>query len=282
MVTCDPQLDAGSRSLPQPKTRAGDDRRRLDDLIVLHEKATSTLTLTDGQSRWVIDFRYLDKDRREQRFRRDAQVQSAEGARSEARMRRQLALETGSPEPRAAAPTFAEFVETKFRPLHLKVKCRPATIERYEYLLQQGILRAFGHIRMDASFLAPSRAYVAELVARGVQPRPHVSFVRCVLRSAFELGVLERLPDMPPLPKAGKKLPDAPTKEHVTKLLANAPGWLRPAIALAAYAGLRAGEVRALEVRDVDLVGDRILVRRAFSADEVLTPKSTNERVIPR
>src|SRR4051812_36474255 len=56
-------------------------------------------------------------------------------------MRKQLALETGSPEPRAAAPTFAEFVETKFRPLHLKVKCHPATIERYEYLLKQGILR---------------------------------------------------------------------------------------------------------------------------------------------
>jgi integrase len=238
-------------------------------------------TKRDGQSRWIIDFRYLDKDRREQRFRRDAQVQSAEGARSEARMRKQLALESGSPDPRPAAPTFAEFVETTFRPLHLKVKCRPATIERYEYLLKQGILDAFGSVRLDASFLSPTRAYVADLVARGVQPRPHVSFVRCVLRAAFELGALERLPDMPPLPKAGKKLPDAPTKEHVTTLLANAHDWLRPAIALAAYAGLRAGEVRALEVRDVDLVGDRILVRRAFSADAVLTPKSSHERVVP-
>lgn len=234
-----------------------------------------------GKPVWVIDFRYVDKDGREQRFRRDARVQSAEGARSEARMRMQLAFETGSPEPRAGAPTFAEFVETKFRPLHLAVKCRPATIERYEYLLQQGILEAFGDIRLDASFLAPTRAYVARLVARGVQPRPHVSFVRCVLRSAFELGVLERLPDMPPLPKAGRKLPDAPSKEHVATLLANAHDWLRPAIALAAYAGLRAGEVRALEVRDVDLVNDRILVRRAFSGDEVLTPKSSHERVVP-
>ncbi len=65
------------------------------------------------------------------------------------------------------------------------------------------------------------------------------------------------------------------------KLLANAHAWIRPAIALAAYAGLRAGEVRALEVRDVDLVNDRILVRRAFSGDEVLTPKSSHERVVP-
>src|SRR5687768_10484888 len=130
-------------------------------------------------------------------------------------MRKQLALDTGSPEPRAAAPTFASFIETHFRPLHLKVKCRPATIERYEYLLHQGILEAFGDMRLDASFLGPAREYVAKLIARGVQARPHVSFIRCVLRAAFELGVLERLPDMPPLPKPGKKLPDAPGKEHV-------------------------------------------------------------------
>lgn len=234
-----------------------------------------------GRLVWVIDFSYLDKDGRERRYRRDAHVQTAEGARGEARMRQKLAFETGSPDPRPAAPTFAEFVETKFRPLHLKVKCRPATIERYEYLLDQGILTAFGNVRLDESFLAPTRGYVAELVARGVQPRPHVSFVRTVLRSAFELGVLEKLPDLPPLPKAGKKLPDAPTTEHVRRLLDVAPGWLRPAVALAAYAGMRQGEVRALQVRDVDLTNDKILVRRAFSGDEVLTPKSSHERVVP-
>ena len=32
---------------------------------------------------------------------------------------------------------------------------------------------------------------------------------------------------------------------------------------------------------DVDLDGIRVLVRRAFSDDEVLTPKSTHERVVP-
>jgi integrase len=235
-----------------------------------------------GRSVWIIDFRFLDKDGREQRYRRDARIQTAEGARAEARRLMQLAFETGSTEARPAAPTFADFVDTKFRPLHLKPpKCRPATVERYEYLLDQGILGAFGHVRLDSSFLEPARAYVAELSARGVQARPHMSLLRTVLRSAFDLGVVERLPDLPPLPKPGKKLPDAPPKEHVLTLLERAPGWLRPAIGLAAYAGLRAGEVRALEVRDVDVVNERILVRRAFSANEVLTPKSTHERVVP-
>jgi len=235
----------------------------------------------DGKSRWVIDFRYFDKDRQERRYRKDAQIQTAEGARHEAKLRRQRALETGSPELRASAPTFAEFVETKFRPLHLAVKCRPSTRRRYEDLLRQGILESFGELRIDGAFATPVRAYVAELVARGVQARPHVSFVRTVLRSAFDLGVVDRLPELPPLTKPGKKLPDAPNEQHVTTLLASATGWLRTMIALAAYAGMRQGEVRALELRDVDLDGNRILIRRAFSEDEVLTPKSTHERVVP-
>jgi integrase len=46
-------------------------------------------------------------------------------------------------------------------------------------------------------------------------------------------------------------------------------------------AGLRSGEVRALEVRDVDLEQDRLRVRRALSADQLLTPKSGDERVVP-
>lgn len=233
------------------------------------------------KSRWVIDFRYIDRDRQEQRYRKDAQIQTADGARREAQGLRQRALETGSTEQRKSAPTFAEFVETKFRPLHLAVKCRPSTRHRYEDLLRQGILEAFGDLRMDGSFAAPIRAYVAELTARQVQARPHLSFVRTVLRSAYDLGVLERLPELPALPRPGQKLPDGPNQEHVTTLLASASGWLRVMIALAAFAGMRQGEVRALEVRDVDFTGDRILVRRAFSHDEVLTPKSTHERVVP-
>ena len=235
----------------------------------------------NGKFRWVIDFRYLDKDRREQRFRQRAKLQTAEGARSEAHERLKWVQEHGTPEPRPSAPTFAEFIDDQFRPLHLAVNCRAATVRRYDDLLKQGILERFGAMRVDASFLAPVRAYVAELNARRVQARPHVSFIRSVLRAACELGVLEKLPDLPPLPKAGKKLPDAPSHDHVQALLANATGWIRIAIALASYSGLRMGEVRALEVRDVDLTRAHIIVRRAFSDDVVITPKSGHERIVP-
>ncbi len=64
-------------------------------------------------------------------------------------------------------------------------------------------------------------------------------------------------------------------------MLEHADGWLHTAITLAAYAGLRQGEVRALEVQDIDFDRGSLLVRRSMSEDEVTTPKSGHERVVP-
>jgi integrase/recombinase XerD len=89
------------------------------------------------------------------------------------------------------------------------------------------------------------------------------------------------MPDLPKPPPAGRKLPSAPSTEEVEAMLAKAEGWLRVAIALAAFAGLRQGEMRALEVRDVDLKAGVINVRRALSENSPVAPKSGHERVVP-
>lgn len=51
--------------------------------------------------------------------------------------------------------------------------------------------------------------------------------------------------------------------------------------ACAALGGLRKGELIALQWRDVDLTGHRIIVRRNLSAGEITTPKSGRVRVVP-
>lgn len=234
-----------------------------------------------GKVHWVIDFRYRDKDGRQRRFRRDASLQTAAGARSEAERLKALAAATGTLDTRPAAPAFADFVRTTFQPVYMRAKCRPATAERYNALFRQGILSSFGKKPLDAIGAPDFRVYAAELAARGIQSRAHLSLVRTVLRAAVEFGALAHLPELPTLPKIGKKLPLAPEPEDIAQLLAHAQGWLRVAIALASYAGLRSGEVRALEARDVDLKKDELHIRRAFSASEVLTPKSGDERVVP-
>ena len=52
-------------------------------------------------------------------------------------------------------------------------------------------------------------------------------------------------------------------------------------VRLAALLGLRAGELTALQVGDVDLTTGVVTIRRAFSAGELQTPKSRRVRQVP-
>ena len=233
-----------------------------------------------GKPVYVVYFKYTDTDGRRREYRRDAQIQTAAGARVEANRLQTLAVTTGSVEPKPAAPTFAKFVDTVYRPI-MTTRCRPATRERYEALLRQGVLAEFGNREVDQIRAEHLQTFESKLVARGVQARPHLSLARAVLRTAAETHTIESMPTLPKLPRKPGTLPDAPTDAEVASMLAHATGWLRTSIALAAYAGLRMGEVRALQVRDVDLTGKRITVRHAMSAGETISPKSGNERVVP-
>jgi integrase len=103
-----------------------------------------------------------------------------------------------------------------------------------------------------------------------------------VLHAAVDSGKLVKMPDLPKLPPMPKKLPEGPSLAEIDKLVSVATGWVRTAAALAGYAGLRSGEVRALRRGDVDLVTGTIRVRRAFSENELVEePKDGEERIIP-
>lgn len=235
-----------------------------------------------GKLHWVLDIRYIDKHGKKRRLRRDASIQTSAGAHAEAvRVKMQIATAGAPLEAVASVPTFGSFVgEGGQFDLAFMPTFRPATRVRYEALLRHDLRAAFGSIPLDEIGPGQVRAFTARLAERGVQARGAQNLLRTVLRAAVDVGVLTELPSFPSL-KTSRKLPDAPTAEEIAAMLGHARGWLRLAIALASYAGLRMGEVRALEVRDVDLAHGLIHVRHALSEDEVTTPKSGHERVVP-
>lgn len=247
---------------------------------VRREKRGSTL-------RWVIDFRFTDMGGKRVRFRQDASVQNYAAALAEAKRLMGLAAENGSVEqlPVVAetsplAVTFEEFVVGPFERLFMP-SYRPATATRYRGLLRQSTLAKFRGLRLDQINIGHIREYAAEIQRRGHQTKPMIAYLRTILRAAVDSGHLDKLPEFPTgLMRSSHKLPDAPGATDVEAML-TASGWLGVAIALAALAGMRCGEVRALEVRDVDFEGGRILVRRALSEDISLTTKSGRERVVP-
>lgn len=240
-----------------------------------------------GKPRWFIDFRYTDKNGARARYKRVASVQNFAAAVAEAKRLMALAAETGSVEqepavlvPQSQTLTFDAFIEGPFEQQFMP-SYRPATGVRYRALRQQAHLAEFRRLRLDEIDTGRIREYAAQIQKNGYQTKPYITFIRTVLRAAVESGHLNRLPEFPPgLMQSSKKLPDAPQRDEVTRMF-RATGWLGLAIRLAALAGMRSGEVRALEVRDVDLEQHRILIRRACSEDVVMTPKNDQERVVP-
>ncbi len=239
-----------------------------------------------GKPRWFIDFRYTDKDGVRRRFRRDASVQTYAAALAEAARLMKRAAESGVVEEAEAAAakavciTYRSFVEGPFERLYMPTY-RPATSRRYRELHNQRVMAFFGEARLEDIGSSDYRAFAASLHEDHVQTKGPLTLVRTVVRAAHESGYLAQVPDFPRgLVVMSRKIPDAPSLEEIASML-SAPGWLGLAIALAALAGLRMGEVRALQVRDVDFDGHRILVRRALSEDQSLTPKSGHEREVP-
>jgi integrase len=235
----------------------------------------------DGNVRWIIDFRFSDKEGRPDRCRQDALVQTAGGARAEAERLMRYAAEHGTLAPAPSAPTFGTFVRGQFVELVMP-GFRPATQERYErLLLKEGMVEQFAHKRIDEMGTTEYRALQARIVERGVDPRPHLALFRTVLREAFALEVIMVMPRLPKLPPKQRKLPTAPPLAVVRAVLSASSGWLRVAIALAYFASQRNGEVRASRVMDADFIESIAFARKAYSADVVVTPKSGHERAVP-
>jgi integrase len=237
----------------------------------------------DGRKILVVDFRYKDMDGREKRYRRDASVQWKPAAVAEAQRLKKLAAERGTLEAEAPPLTFAEFVRGDFARLVLP-RFKPSTRRGYEgwlYARAHGLVARLGHKRLDAIGANDVRLVEADALSRGARPRYAVVCLHTVLRSAVELGALAHPPRLPKLPARSEKLPAAPPQDVVERVLSEARGSLRVAVALAALGGLRSGEVRALQVGDVYLEARRLHVRRALSAEVMSDPKGRDERVVP-
>lgn len=213
-------------------------------------------------------------------------MQNHAAALAEAARLMRRAAETGAVEdheeqaPPPVSLTYRAFVKDVFS-VQFMPTYRPATQVRYTALHGQGVMDYFGDMPLDAILPAEFRTFAALTQKKGIQVKGPINLARTVLHAAHESGHLDELPDFPRgLIKTSRKLPEAPSFEEF-KVMLTAPGWLGVAIALAGLAGLRMGEVRALEVRDLDLQGGRLLVRHALSEDEVVTPKSGHERMVP-
>jgi len=100
--------------------------------------------------------------------------------------------------------------------------------------------------------------------------------LRAALRFAVDRGKLETVPVRVKMLKTPRRAPTILAPEEVGHLVSVA-GSLRPLLMVAAYTGLRSGELCALRRRDVDLRRGEIRV----SARDGWSPKSHRDRTVP-
>ena len=247
--------------------------------------------LRDGSSRLFIEIRYRTAEGRKERYRRDAQVQTKGGAEAEhRRLVTELAragtlrhmAKPAEPEQPVHRFTFKDAVR-HFRATRLGT-LKPSTRFSYENRLNSLLVPRFGDTALADLTGEMLTALDAELAADGLKAstrqKVHIVF-RSVVRLAVAAGMLAAVPTLPRIPRVGRKMVRPFHRDDLDAILAKSPAHSRLAFALAAFAGLRAGEVRGLRWTDIDLKGNTLTVRRALTRGEETTPKSGDQRVMP-
>ena len=167
---------------------------------------------------------------------------------------------------------------------------KPSVLRGYESDLRRFVLPVFGNERISeikrGDLQRLSDRFIGEGYS-GSKIRNIVTAIKTVYRWAIEREITTSNPTIGlRLPNGVKHRHRAASREEAVELLNALPDDLRVLYAVAAYAGLRRGELRGLRWEDVDLDGRRISVKRSWDDREgEVTPKSaagTRKAPIPK
>ena len=234
----------------------------------------------DGK--WYADFRFQHADGRVERVRKRSPVQSKAGAEElERQLRNALLLPTHTTK---EVPTFAAYAD-EFKKTYVLANNKPSERSMKDSILKHHLLPVFGPMRLDAIKMHAIETLKAGLLAKGLGRKRVNNILACLgkmLRYAHEIEILEVVPKVKLLKVAPPRF-DFLTFEELSRLveaMKEDPERLA-LVLLGAEAGLRQGEIMALEWGDVDLVAGVLTVRRSSWKGVIGTPKSGRERKVP-
>ncbi|MFJ8232439.1 tyrosine-type recombinase/integrase [Streptomyces sp. NPDC094448] len=174
---------------------------------------------------------------------------------------------------------FGEYAETWFRERDYAATTR----ERNNSALRRHILPTFAGVALGEITTPRVRRWRADLVSSGVgEPTVVKSYqvLRAIMNTAVDDGVIQRNPCR--IRGAGTtKTPERPflTVDEVFRLSAAVPSHFCMLILLAAFTGLRFGELAGLQRHDIDLDRRTVSVRRSLAETraegvQIKAPKS--------
>lgn len=169
-------------------------------------------------------------------------------------------------DPRQAERPFRDVIAAWRESWH---RLSPTTKRRYESIIDNYLMPEFGSVPIGRITHAVVQTYVDRLVAREDIAAGTVRNVYAVLRTAMAKGVRMGLVRINPctdvdLPRPSKEPMLFLTAAEVRALAEAIDPHYRVWVYVAAYSGLRAGELAGLQRQDVDLLRGVVHVRRAL------------------
>lgn len=220
-------------------------------------------------------------DGREIRERRKCPVQSKTGAQRWAEARERHLAQHG-PDEASEAPTLKEFGPRWVKEYGKANRNKPSTLAAKETILRLHLYPVIGGVRLDQLGAAEVQKVKAALAGKSPKTEACVlAVLATLLRTAEEWHEIARAPriKMPKVPKAEMDFYDFGEWERLVAGAAKAGPMVLAFVLLGGEAGLRRGELVALERGDVG--GGEVVVRRNEWEGEVGTPKGGNLRRVP-
>ncbi len=167
--------------------------------------------------------------------------------------------------------------------LSTKVNAAPKTLSGYESLLRSRVLPQLGTMRLNKVSPAVVDEWVASMVDDGLSPsriRQAHQLLGAMLRLAVRRGLISSDPtDGTELPAAVLREQRFLTAAELSAVASAMPDRLQAAVWTLGLAGLRFGEMAALERADINILGRRINVGHSVTeVDGVLTFGLTKNR----
>ncbi|MDX2053056.1 MAG: tyrosine-type recombinase/integrase [Polyangiaceae bacterium] len=232
--------------------------------------------------KWFIDFRFQHADGRVERMRKRSPIQSRAGAEE---FERQLRASLIAPVRLAKeVPTFSTYA-TDFLKTYVATNNKPSEQAAKASMLKHHLLPAFGEMRLDHIKTHSIEQFKAQLLSLGLGRKRVNNILACLgkmLRYAHEIELIETVARVKLLKVQPPKFDFLTFEEYQRLIDAVKIEPERRALLLAGGdAGLRQGELMALQWGDVDLVAGTLTVRRSSWRGILGTPKSGRERKIP-
>ena len=239
---------------------------------------------------WEIDIRVVTPDgARQLRERKRAPMSSRSAAVrwAEGRERTlfQRLMDPTQNKPRKEVPTLREFA-SRFLDGHARAnRHKPSGIAAKEMILRVHLKPALGHRKLDAIKSEDVQRLKRELEVKAPKTVNNILAVLSVLlKKAVEWEVIERMPcsiKLLPVPKGSTAFHDFDAYERLVEAGRILDPRTHLIVLLGGEAGLRCGEMMALEWSDVDLVNRQVCIRRSEWNGHVTTPKGGRLRHVP-